>query len=68
MDYKIVDSFNGHEDDRRFATEAAAEDQLKKDRAAFFARPENRNASCRLAVVPEGHTWRHSPRFGWIWG
>lgn len=65
MKYKIVDWFNGHEDDRRFATEVEAEEVMRKEFVVFMKRfPATEY--CKK-VVREDSQWICSSWRGFVW-
>lgn len=68
MAYKIVDTFNGWEDDRRYSNEETAEKDCEKFRREFHRNPSNTGCYCNYAVIPADHDWYHHPSRGWIWG
>jgi len=60
--YKVVDDFNGGEDNLRFDSLEAAREQLEKEIDEFFSRPGRQNARCCLTIVPADAEWYFNPR------
>jgi len=66
--YKVVDNFNGGEHGF-FKTKESADIALKRMIDEFHTFPGNTGLTCRLTVVPGGHSWYCNPRIGqWVWG
>jgi hypothetical protein len=65
--YKIVNTFNGHEDDRRFASLEDAEAVIDEELSDFLiANPGMSPWSYRAAVVDADSEWYHNGRdWGW---
>jgi len=65
--YKIVDYFNGFEDDRRFEDDSIAQEVIEKEYKEFAEL--NPGAKYCRTVVPASHTWYFDQRQNkFMWG
>lgn len=66
--YKVVDTFNGYESEKRFQTMEEAEKALQKDYEEFYSF-NTENTRYMKQVVPANFTWYWSQRENqWTWG
>ena len=66
--FKIVDDFNGYEEDTLYDTIDAAEEALTARVGDFYEANQGR-AQCRLTVVSGECDWYFDPRYNkFIWG
>jgi len=69
MKYKVVDGFNGFEDDKVYDSLSLARSRLLLLKYEFFDNIQNKNAICRLKVVLAESDWYFDPRYNkFIWG
>jgi len=64
--YKIVDYFNGREEEQKYETEEQAAKALKRERKAFYDNGINRNCTFCKTIVPAHYSYMWDG-FNWVW-